>query len=435
MNSEMIRLVSLISIGHLAYAVLYFLKSGRSLLLVSNSFVIASALFIGVPGWVTCIFWPGWIDANYLLISVLGFLFSFGVSTVSFLVRTVFVRTSPPPIDRQISLSAWRFLFALTWLTIVVSVLAMVAASMGSDLGPLPSNLAYLAVVLSFVQFVIAKNAPVSQTTRWLVLITAALVLVGYFSAYFDGGGRLIVATLLYTLAAILGFWFPKIAVKRAILFGMIPAVMFFGYIRSKTGDFKDVLVAADGLESVFGPYQICASVFEHVDLGVMPLQNFAPLKSTLFFWVPRFLWQDKPVGFGFELTKHFHPELMFQEHSMAATYLGEMYASFGWLAVVVGFLVLVLGITWADLFMARLYVLDSGDKAFLMRMVILAVLSAGVFDYVWVGSFTFFSRNVLRLFLLFVLAGVIWALNILAVSGRSVRLDRWTPTNDTRAS
>jgi hypothetical protein len=426
LNSELLPLVFIISILQVILAGPYFLKSGPSLLLPSDSFVFASAVFIGVPGLLTCLLWPFWISREYLLVSLLGIGFSMSVALTSLLVRTVLVKVDAPSNFRKLDSKALGFLRQLTWLAIILSVLTATASARGAGLGPVPGNLGFLAVILAFVQLVCSGPRRNIFPHNLLIPLTALVSLAGYLRLYFDGGGRLIVATLFYALAAILGMWKPRWAVKKIIILSLIPAILFFGYIRGNTGDFKDVLVAADGLESLYGPYQICTDVVEHIDLGIMDFQKFEPLTSTLFFWVPRSLWPQKPFGFGFELTRHFRPQLVHIEHSMAATYLGEFYASAGILAVAVGFFWLVSCLTWLDLKMGRLAGSDAVSLSFVLRMIVMAILTAGIFDYVWVGSFTFFSRNILRLVLFAGMAGAVWASRFLVGMHRANHPGWW---------
>lgn len=418
--------VMVVSILHLAFAVFYFVRSGKSLLLFSDSFVCASAVFIGVPGLITCLLWPTWVNEDYAVVSTLGFGFVLAVSFSSYLFRNILIQVKPSSKKRHFSPSSFRFYRTLTWLVIIVTILVTIASFRGGNLGPVPRNLAFLSVILSFMQLVFSGPFLKSFPNRWLIPLTTVLVVVGYFKYFFDGGGRLVVATLLYALAFVAGTWYPKLPIKKIILAGLMPAILFFAYIRGNTGEFEDVLVAADGLESVFGPYQICASVVNHINIGVMDFQYLEPIKSTLFFWVPRFLWAQKPFGFGFELTRHFHPELVFQDHSMAATYLGEIYASAGWLAVSFCFPLIVFGITWLDILMCRRMEQKVLDASFFLRTVVFAILTAGVFDYVWVGSFTFFSRNILRLVLLLGMTGIVWGMDFLVRSSWSENPKKW---------
>ena len=110
----------------------------------------------------------------------------------------------------------------------------------------------------------------------------------------------------------------------------------------------------------------------------------------------------------------------------MAATYLGEFYASAGILAVAVGFFWLVSGLTWLDLKMGRLAGSDAVSLSFVLRMIVMAIMTAGIFDYVWVGSFTFFSRNILRLVLFAGMAGAVWAARFLVGMHRANHPGGW---------
>ena len=90
----------------------------------------------------------------------------------------------------------------------------------------------------------------------------------------------------------------------------------------------------------------------------------------------------------------HFHPELLHAGHSMAATYLGEIYSGFGRISIAVGFLLIPFAIAYLDLKMVLTRRITIISNHLVAKLVVLSILSAGLFDYVWVGSFTFFSRN-----------------------------------------
>ena len=158
----------------------------------------------------------------------------------------------------------------------------------------------------------------------------------------------------------------------------------------------------------MISPYKTLALTMEHVDAGHLATRGFDDLLATLLFWVPRALWPAKPVGFGFVLTLHFLPQLAGVGHSMAATYLGELFAAARWPAVAGGLMAVAALVAWGDRVM--LAAVRSGRLS-LVRVVVLAILAAGMFDFVWVGSFTFFSRNVLRIAVLAGLAAAASAL------------------------
>jgi hypothetical protein len=120
---------------------------------------------------------------------------------------------------------------------------------------------------------------------------------------------------------------------------------------------------------------------------------------TTLALPVPRSMWENKPLGFGAELTRILRPTLLASggtapEHSMAGLINSEFYVNFGLL----GMIPLSLGVGWflAKLDKAHLRATRSGlqnvDDWWRATIVMCLVSSLG--DLLWVGTFTFFSRG-----------------------------------------
>src|SRR5207245_1853831 len=70
--------------------------------------------------------------------------------------------------------------------------------------------------------------------------------------------------------------------------------------------------------------------------IGAIPEQvGFVGLESIWYFAVrpiPRIIWENKPIDPGFDLAHHLGQEGV----SFSITSIGEMYMSFGWIAIVI---------------------------------------------------------------------------------------------------
>ena len=231
MNHQLSSIIIILSVIHLAGAIYYFLKSDKAILLVSDSFVLASSLFIGLPGIMTAIWWSHGITRYNVIISGLGLAMTLVVSTSSALIRSRFYKGNLVPPNRCPERKVFSFWLYLTLLILVGAMSSGIVASVGADLGAVPGNFAYLAVGSSFLLFIISRTQKLPKVQKTLLFVLWLFVTTLYLIFYFDGGGRLIVATLFYGLAAILGIWNSQIRIKRYIILGLIPSLLLFGFI------------------------------------------------------------------------------------------------------------------------------------------------------------------------------------------------------------
>jgi len=85
-------------------------------------------------------------------------------------------------------------------------------------------------------------------------------------------------------------------------------------------------------------PFSIACLVFELFP-DVEPYRMGDTLKVTLFGFIPRALWPEKPIGIGKEITKYLVGPFYEPTHgySAATTILGDFYLNFGWVGIVLG--------------------------------------------------------------------------------------------------
>jgi hypothetical protein len=90
-------------------------------------------------------------------------------------------------------------------------------------------------------------------------------------------------------------------------------------------------------LNSVSGPFSVACLVWE-VFPEVEPFRYGKTLQVTLFGFIPRAIWPDKPIGIGKELTRYVTgPYYHRTSHSIAPTIPADFYLNFGWIGLVVG--------------------------------------------------------------------------------------------------
>ena len=166
MTNHYTEAVVLISVIHLIVCFTYFMKSNKSILLFSDSFVMASAMFIGLPGIMTAIWWSPGITKYNVIISGLGLAMTVAVSSSSALARFVFIKDRSRPQMRCPGKNVFSFWRYLTILIFAGALSSGVLAGTGADLGAVPGNFAYLAVGSSFLLFLISRTQKLPKSQK-----------------------------------------------------------------------------------------------------------------------------------------------------------------------------------------------------------------------------------------------------------------------------
>lgn len=103
------------------------------------------------------------------------------------------------------------------------------------------------------------------------------------------------------------------------------------------------ILAALD--DSAFSPYRVTSEFFEHFKVsGYDFLSLLDQFIFSIFVFIPRTLWEEKPIGFGFLYTiENSSQYLINAGHSIAPTLLGEhiYYMGFlGWITAIFSVLI-----------------------------------------------------------------------------------------------
>ena len=249
---------------------------------------------------------------------------------------------------------------------------------------------------------------------RWhgdAVLVSLAVVIpIIWVQLEFEGGGRLTLAGLGIATLVAWSLVRPRRVQKIVVVLAIPLFLIFSGLNRlekdgARNSGSSGVLTSGDGLSSMYGPLDTWTELVQVTPQDQARVRGAsagprygATFLNTLLLPVPRSMWEDKPKGFGAELTEILRPTLLREEriapeHSMAALINGEFYVNFG----VPGLILLPFAVGWflaaLDRFHARVAArgLQTVDDWF--RATILVCLVSSLGDLFWVGTFTFMSR------------------------------------------
>lgn len=373
------------------------LKRGGAYFLPSSGFMLASGVFIGAA-----IFYLLQRDRSVSLLTLrdaagLAMLSTLGVSATTIAISnhwrlrwTKHPEATTDPRRRFRSPKHFE-----------VKALALVGLSqvppIEATLGPIATG-AGLGGVLMITLSAASKR----RRLRWygdaLTVAIAFLVPVLWMELVFVGGGRLTLAGL--AIASFVGWNLIRPhRMQKALVILSIPVFLAFaGLNRADDGTSTGSVVAkGDGLGSVYSPLQTWARIIEPkpdneaAKLGPRYGETFF---NSLVLPIPRAIWEDKPIGFGAELTAVLEPQLAHTTHSMAALTQGEWYANFGYLGLVIMIPITGWFLAMLDRTHYRLVQSQLGTTSAWWAAVALLCMCASLGDLYWVGTFTYFSRG-----------------------------------------
>lgn len=228
-------------------------------------------------------------------------------------------------------------------------------------------------------------------------LLAVALVALVYVETMFAGYGRLSVVGLVLVPAVALAGQVRGRMMKVYILLGGPVVATFLTQVRR---------------EAVVQEYGAGAGANNQPDSTVAPLETFARLLSATHyahgdgssFWasatlfVPRAIWEGKPPGFGTVLTEIFEPQLLKVGQTMAALSQGEWFFNFGATGLIAMVPIVGVGIRWLDSMLLRSLQQSYDARPAVIGLAAIALVIAGIPDFVWNGSSTFMARTGFRL-------------------------------------
>lgn len=219
--------------------------------------------------------------------------------------------------------------------------------------------------------------------SNFMVFLCFVVTYLLYLVLTWNGFGRVVVVGW-FVLAGLYYAWSIGFQINKYI-FSLIPGLgaSFFTsreIMNLKFNGFESALT-----DSAYAPYRLASTFIDHFDRrGIDFSGYFDQVIFTLFVFVPRNIWPEKPYGFGFEYTTMFYSQGMIDSgHSIASTLIGDHIFYLGYFGVSVSLIVLT-AIAFAINHLYRLKLLNG-------NAVILA--SASMMVFVWGGMTSFSAR------------------------------------------
>ncbi len=226
---------------------------------------------------------------------------------------------------------------------------------------------------------------------RYLAFFALALLqLLGFFFLLWTGFGRLLLFQFFTITVFFASFYLAKIRVVKFVIILTIPLMVGVGgALRYEEGSIRGILETGQGMGSILVPLKYNELIYAGLQSEeIKPLYGSSFLASLLFF-IPRQFWPEKPVGFGKTMVAWYMPNYYHTEHSLAGLYLGEVIGNFGlwglWIGPILIFLLFKA--------LAGIPKMKYADFLGFMRLIVFAIFLAGISDFVWGGTFVYFSR------------------------------------------
>lgn len=196
----------------------------------------------------------------------------------------------------------------------------------------IPSINATCFMLLSKVNHIKVSKKYIFITTTWCLLLSNPF-----------GIAR---QTTLLMIMPILSIYAARIRVLRNALLVSLPLIISFGsgIIDRYTGQFKFQALrpfSQNGDFDAFFQFANGIQVFDSVEF-----RPFRQLIGSLLFFVPRSIWEDKPLDTGVEVAKNFG--LRFE--NLSAPWILENYANARYLGIVLGAILMIITLFYTQI-------------------------------------------------------------------------------------
>jgi hypothetical protein len=265
-----------------------------------------------------------------------------------------------------------------------------------------PLGVATLSQSLGVIAIVLIADATFSRSSVKATIVMAAL-LAAYcylFAEFlFSGFGRLVLGMLGCAIVMVASLYLRSVLIKYGTLLVTVPAIVFLSIQRlaflSTTRVYP--VSASEGIGSIVGPLGSFAKIIQAMWEGWLHPSYGSSFFATAVIWVPRWIWSDKPAGFGQEMARVTAPGMLaaVPSYSDASTLGGELVWNAGlffWvvLAIAIGFALSAL-----DAAVHRLnnQGFPGQDFQSMIKRAIVVILAASVIHLTWGGTFIFASR------------------------------------------
>lgn len=360
---------------------------------VLGAFMLSSALFVGVAG-LLLVAVGTFTSATWLYVNL---------STLSLVMIYALAASSRSRATRTARL------YCPDRMAIYAATVALVLTVLGSPIVGLES-LSPRALAAAAILFAATGSLASSLALQYTAYLGSMLALGLYLAFNFSGFGRLAVVAVIFGCAYAINFTHPRYWHKFAVVISIVPVLLVGGLVRADEGaTAADVLsLRTGGLGSVWAPLHWFENVV-HDGLSNSP-DALPPAYGRTFFstavaWVPRELWDGKPVGFGAELAQNYTPLYADYGHSMAALHLGEWFVNFGTLGLLL--MVPATGLLLRRVSSFEGMVADSWHPD-PVALAVVSMVAAGTLNYTWMGTFAWMSREGFSLILLVSTAAIL---------------------------
>ncbi|MFV2100787.1 hypothetical protein [Micromonospora sp. LOL_024] len=388
-----------------------FWRDGASRITAVGLYHLAFAVFVGFSG-LYQVAWA-WSDAPGVpLLTALAICY-FAQVVTWLLFWSGIGRPDLPPDAAQADgrTAGWAMRCGAVLLT-----LAVAGSSMASGSLPLANAAGFIGVLF------LATGLLRGPMRRWLPLcaVVIGIAFATYFIYLFNGFGRIVLGALALALLVMSAHRDRRRLTKSLVLLGAGPVLLFLAGLRA-SGASASPGVEEDGFESAVSPLHSFAQLLDLHAMGLLPSALGETFLNAAVGLVPRAAWPEKPAGFGADLVVFLSPELAGTGHSEAALWHGEWLFNFGLLGLVLMIPVTGLVVRGLD----RLLLVASSKPLVgpypVGAYVGTVLLAVGLFDLVWVGSFTYVVRTGGRLLVLIAVPLVFalaWGASRLMASG-----------------
>ncbi|MDQ0673961.1 hypothetical protein QFZ36_001522 [Pseudarthrobacter siccitolerans] len=386
-----------VSVAGIAHSSVGFITHGGRRISAPGVYMLGTGLF-GYYSTLYLIVNPVFGPLPYLLAAV-NILF-FGQVLNYYLSWKPRDRDTPPQCDDvDPRIASWG-----KWLGLFVAAAGVVLSARGFTEPPLAEAAAFVGIIL----YGVAAFRDPSRNGLVSYLIFGAAVLA-YMTYVFTGFGRLNLGALgIAVVTTVAQRWRGRL-MKIGLIVILGPALMYLAQNRANfAASLNPSGQKETGLESVVGPMMRFSQLIGMEWAGNLPHTWGSSFSTSAVALVPRAIWPDKPIGFGAELATLFAPELAGTGHSEAALFAGEWLFNFGIIGVLASIPLIGFAVNWLDTKWTAAEALPMTERRHLLKAVALTILSAGLLDLVWGGSFTYASREGSRLLIILILFAVL---------------------------
>lgn len=380
---------------HAVLAASIFIGDGKGTLTVRGAFAIGSFGFLVLP-----IFYYSIVGGEDQYIHSIS-----GAALYSFCVINALIgRTRVDAGSNEIEFRYYR-----KPLVVVggLSIALMAFMPGGRLLNVFSDGLVTTAVVAG--AFLLFFGDEVKWRISGLLIISIGLAI--FLTSFFSGFGRLMLLSYALVVLNIMTFNVKSRTLKVAA--GILAPMFLLWAISVRanfSGDLLGGLGEGIGLGSLLDPVRIGAAILADADAQADSrwslLWGGSYRYVVLDYWIPRFIWPDKPDGLGTIYSHFAMPYLADKGHNVAVSYIGEMLLNFGIAGpILVPF---VLGIFFRVVRKKASHPVDGGGAGIFWLSVSI-ILIASVPEFVWADSNTYVQRGFTRLFVFFVLYSVVF--------------------------